>query len=384
MNYVIKDHLGSTRVMINTTDLPYALTTYDYSAFGTILTPPPSSAYLYTGQEWDQTSGLHNFKARMYDGELGIFYANDPKGQFNSPYTYGGNNPLVMRDADGELAWFVPIIIGAAIGGGFGAYRAEKMGRPWYEGAWKGALVGAIGGAMAPVGGGTFVSNLAWGAAEGAFTGGLDAALWGQDVGKGMLWGAASGVAFATVTSGVEMYKNSKEGWGFRTDLDALNHAREGGDVATAKSILEKRYGLDASKWTVVPDKHPAILRAEANLQSSLKARGLPVTGNETVNATTEFSKFGDLLNGGSLIKKSAFMDTRLSLQSTVAHELEHQLTGPIPEVSLQHANVYRSILDRAGQLHLNWQTFQSGRYYFNQYSNSTYWQYWNYLPRRF
>jgi RHS repeat-associated protein len=97
MNYVIKDHLGSTRVMINTTDLPYALTTYDYSAFGTILTPPPSSAYLYTGQEWDQTSGLHNFKARMYDGELGMFYGVDPAGAFASPFSYVNNNPISSK-----------------------------------------------------------------------------------------------------------------------------------------------------------------------------------------------------------------------------------------------------------------------------------------------
>jgi hypothetical protein len=54
MNYVIKDHLGSTRVMINTTEQPYALTTYDYSAFGTILMS--RATMLITNDCWGASS----------------------------------------------------------------------------------------------------------------------------------------------------------------------------------------------------------------------------------------------------------------------------------------------------------------------------------------
>jgi RHS repeat-associated protein len=167
MNYVLKDHLGSTRVMINTTEQPYALTTYDYSAFGTILTTPSSTAYLYTGQEWDQTSGLHNFKARMYDSDLGAFYTRDPAGMFGSafrfkgewdndsreydqnsqdslgvnelasPYMFAGNNPVRYTDANGEFF----IIDDYAIGFVKGAFQGKNPFKTGWKHAENSALI---------------------------------------------------------------------------------------------------------------------------------------------------------------------------------------------------------------------------------------------------
>ncbi len=52
-----------------------------------------------------------NYRARMYDPDLGRFYAMDPAGQFSSPYLYVGNNPLIMVDPDGEWVF----LIGAAL-----------------------------------------------------------------------------------------------------------------------------------------------------------------------------------------------------------------------------------------------------------------------------
>ena len=71
--------------------------------------------YQYTGQEYDGQIGLHNFRARYYDSGIGRFYVIDPQGQFASPYNGMGNNPVMMVDPDGELAWFVPIIVGAVV-----------------------------------------------------------------------------------------------------------------------------------------------------------------------------------------------------------------------------------------------------------------------------
>ncbi len=147
MHYVLKDHLGSTRVLVNTTDQPYALTTYDYSAFGTILTTPSSSEYLYTGQEWDQTSGLHNFKARMYDSDLMRFYGGDPAEQFTSPYSYVGNNSILYTDPSGEIVPFLAVV---------GIYTAIHVGVDAAQGridSWKdlgiSAATGAVSGALA-------------------------------------------------------------------------------------------------------------------------------------------------------------------------------------------------------------------------------------------
>jgi RHS repeat-associated protein len=140
MNYVIKDHLGSTRVMINTTDLPYALTTYDYSAFGTILTTPTSSAYLYTGQEWDQTSGLHNFKARMYDSDLAMFYGADPGNELVTPFSFVGNNPVTRRDPSGKFIQLAAIAYYA-----YKAYQVYSIARAAY-GIYQATKYGGIGG----------------------------------------------------------------------------------------------------------------------------------------------------------------------------------------------------------------------------------------------
>jgi RHS repeat-associated protein len=73
-------------------------------------------AYKFTGQEFDDETGLHNFRARLYDAEIGMFYAYDPAAQGFSPFGYCGNNPVIKIDKNGKIAWFVvPAIVGAVI-----------------------------------------------------------------------------------------------------------------------------------------------------------------------------------------------------------------------------------------------------------------------------
>lgn len=94
----------------------------------------------------------------------------------------------------------------------------------FWDGAWRGGITGAVGGALSMVGGAgmSFATNLGLGTAEGAFTGGLNAALWGDDVGKGMLWGAAGGALMTTVTS--ENMSNLFKGEGFYTNENVFNN----------------------------------------------------------------------------------------------------------------------------------------------------------------
>jgi RHS repeat-associated protein len=100
--FLLKDHLSSTRVVMDATGL--VRTYYDYDALGNVIRIGTTNEvkYQFTGQEFDET-GLHNYRARLYDSDLGKFYAADPAGQFASPYLYAGNNPIVFVDPNGQF-----------------------------------------------------------------------------------------------------------------------------------------------------------------------------------------------------------------------------------------------------------------------------------------
>ena len=109
----------------------------------------------YTGHEHHYWFGLVNMNARLYDPLLGRFLSPDPYVQmpdftqnFNR-YSYCLNNPLVYIDQDGELAWFVPVIIGAIIGGYIGGSSAEggqlnPLKWSWNGKTWLGIGIGAV------------------------------------------------------------------------------------------------------------------------------------------------------------------------------------------------------------------------------------------------
>lgn len=88
---------------------------YRYSDYGTILDnnghaadasnfTDPHSHYTYTGQEWDEQTGLLHFYARDYDPAAGVWLQQDPyRGDLNQPttlhrYGYVGGNPTTYVD----------------------------------------------------------------------------------------------------------------------------------------------------------------------------------------------------------------------------------------------------------------------------------------------
>ncbi|MGB2867411.1 MAG: RHS repeat-associated core domain-containing protein [Bacteroidota bacterium] len=99
--FVHKDHLGSTRLLSD--ESGNAVTTYDFDALGTVRRSTVNAAiqYQFTGQEFDEEVLLHNFRARMYDSDLGYFYAPDPMEVMFSPYGYVLNNPISLVDPSG-------------------------------------------------------------------------------------------------------------------------------------------------------------------------------------------------------------------------------------------------------------------------------------------
>ena len=104
--YLLHDHLGSTRVVLDSNN--QVLGSFDYSPFGETTVSNGAAgnvanvAYRYTGQEVNDGLGTYNYHARHYDAGVGRFLRVDPARQFASSYAYVGNNPINLVDLNGR------------------------------------------------------------------------------------------------------------------------------------------------------------------------------------------------------------------------------------------------------------------------------------------
>jgi len=109
---------------------------------------------------------LINMNGRMYDPLLGRMLAPDNfvhgGSQGYNRFSYALNNPMSYVDPDGNNPILIAIAVGAVTGAiTGGVHAAHSKSGDWYNGVWKGALVGAVGGAFSAIGGGgTFWNNL--------------------------------------------------------------------------------------------------------------------------------------------------------------------------------------------------------------------------------
>jgi RHS repeat-associated protein len=107
-NYYLADAQGSTRAL--TTPAAAITDTYRYSAFGEIeaQTGTTTNNYLYTGQQFDSSTGLYSLRARYYDAAVGRFLSRDTWAidrqnpmELNR-YVYAAGNPVRWADPSGQ------------------------------------------------------------------------------------------------------------------------------------------------------------------------------------------------------------------------------------------------------------------------------------------
>ncbi|MBK8813139.1 MAG: RHS domain-containing protein [Acidobacteria bacterium] len=104
VRYFIADHLGSTNALTDASGNVTSSASYD--SFGNA-TGNLATRYKFTGREYDDFTGLHYYRARWYDGNLGRFISEDPIGFAGGDvnlYGYVGNGPLGAVDPFGTIS----------------------------------------------------------------------------------------------------------------------------------------------------------------------------------------------------------------------------------------------------------------------------------------
>lgn len=256
--YICRDYLGSITHLVNSNGTVAQETSYD--AWGRLRNPVDQVVYSpdnepalflgrgYTGHEHLTMFGLINMNARLYDPAIGRFLSPDPYVQapdfsqnFNR-YSYAMNNPLVYIDQDGEIAWFVPVIIGAVIGGTSG----YMIGRNNDASGWNmagyivgGAIVGGVSGGAAwgvgALGAGAWWSGAAAGTISGAGFSGLSTN-WDANA---MLKGAGIGALSGFVGGGMASMIGGPGGaFAGSFSSDITNQLLSSGDVNFGSSLL--------------------------------------------------------------------------------------------------------------------------------------------------
>lgn len=117
---------------------------YDYDAFGnrTIVAGDSSTTFGYTGEQYDDESGLMYLRARYYDPMIGRFITVDPYlGRLAEPvtqnrYIYVHNNPLGLIDPSGNAVNFIfQAVFGCTVGGAGGGGVAYAKNESWIDAA---------------------------------------------------------------------------------------------------------------------------------------------------------------------------------------------------------------------------------------------------------
>jgi len=141
---ILTDHLGSVRLVINTTDNTITQR-MDYDAWGNVVTDtnPGFQPFGYAGGLYDRDTGLTRFGARDYDPGVGRWTAKDPIGfgGGENVYSYVGADPANWLDPAGlRITNATPNPIRVKAEGGNNNYTTLQPGET--SSAADGAIVG--------------------------------------------------------------------------------------------------------------------------------------------------------------------------------------------------------------------------------------------------
>lgn len=139
------DRTGSTNVL--TDGAGAAVQQVRYTPFGTVRYRSTSEGgygsyrYEFTGYETEKHSGLEYAGARYYDPDLAMFLSHDPAGQFASPYSYAGWDPVNQVDPTGAFVASGGIDFSGGWSGGIGGASAPAPGDGYGGMTARGALL---------------------------------------------------------------------------------------------------------------------------------------------------------------------------------------------------------------------------------------------------
>jgi len=199
------DILGSANVVTDSSG--NTLETNFVSPFGEPIIGGETTRFDYTGKEYDETTKLHDFKARQYKSEWGRMLQVDPiffdvtkkfarerqiatyDPQLLNPYGYARNNPYKYVDRGGNFAFLAVVgyvAINVLVGAGVGAItniayqRAMTKSVNWAnvrEAAFIGGFVGLVSGSALASAGKSLATSTASSAALSALGEGIVSSL---------------------------------------------------------------------------------------------------------------------------------------------------------------------------------------------------------------
>ena len=136
-SYYEQDGLNSVSSLTNSSGT--LAETYTYDSYGKLVasTGALTNPFQSTAREFDPETGIYGYRARSYDQNTGRFLSEDPRqfaGGSANFYDYVSNNPVNLRDPDGQTPvwgwWCGP----NWTGGTFAPYdpsKANQYHKPW-------------------------------------------------------------------------------------------------------------------------------------------------------------------------------------------------------------------------------------------------------------
>ncbi len=270
----------------------------------------------------------------------------DPKAEDYvgmSVYTGMGNNPVMLNDPNGDS----PILIGAAVGLLTNGIRNVLNDKNFFDNAIQSTITGAIGGAFSPLGGGSLMEDVIWGAVEGGITGGISSKLNGGKFGDGFKKGALIGGVATFAYNLPQAIQNAVDGYGFGTNMGRWN------------KLIKESVTVDkaAETWIINKDKILQLVKFTKE-RYSIAINGFLEGDNSKYIFSTDELLLGEysLVSGVSMTKNG------------LIHENYHRIYGPKLEgtdIIRGHGTVgYNDSIREAGKYHINFKATALGKGY--------------------